>query len=279
MYNTFVKTSLPPLLTHSSLSLPHTFQHFLDLHHSIAHLSLSPCLSLSLSSCEKMSSRNKNNNQCSPNQRSMFLPMMLCSRSSIQDVKLSHQRSASLSDDPLSPRVGCAGQIVKRNNKVIGFPTPHKLNFSASSRNVDNNNSDKNISLKYYKLKRFFSSKSLINSQTTATISAYSASTKTSKAAADPYRNCCRARRIVLEDAVEIRSKFDCGDSCGSNLINVADLDPPLPVIRKVGRQENDAGGEKDSLWTRRSGGVALQNLQVKSIKSCQDITHQATSA
>ncbi|GAB4844851.1 hypothetical protein Ancab_038242 [Ancistrocladus abbreviatus] len=216
-----------------------------------------------------MSGKYKYSNHCSLNQRGMFLPIMLCARSSIKDVKLSHQRSPSLSNDPISPRVSCAGQITKRNNKVIGSPTPHKLNFTPSAINnaVAGNTNSSNINiLKYHKLKKFFSGKSVTNSPTTT----ISAGAYTSRATTDRHINSCRGRRTVLEGAIANRSEFDCGNSCGSNLINLEDLDPPLPVIRKVRLPGNDAGGEKDSLWKRRSGGVALQSLQVKSIQSYQ---------
>ena len=61
-------------------------------------------------------------------------------------------------------------------------------------------------------------------------------------------------------------SKIDCHeDENYANVINVVDLDPPLPVIKRV-QQSGDGGGGGDSgsLWKRRSGGVALKTLQLQ---------------
>ncbi|AES97817.2 hypothetical protein MTR_5g060450 [Medicago truncatula] len=62
------------------------------------------------------------------NQRNTFLPM-LCSRS-IKDVCLPQCKDnlRSFSNDPLSPRIGCMGQV-KKNNKISGFPSSHRISF------------------------------------------------------------------------------------------------------------------------------------------------------
>ena len=44
--------------------------------------------------------------------------------------------------------------------------------------------------------------------------------------------------------------------------ISIVDMDPPLPVIKEQKPQGEDA----DSLWKRRSGGVALKTLQLQQI-------------
>ncbi|GMH17435.1 hypothetical protein Nepgr_019276 [Nepenthes gracilis] len=171
-------------------------------------------------------------NQQNLQQRSLFLPIMICSKPSIKDVRLSHRRSASLCDDPLSPRVGCTGQVM-RNSKVIGFPTPTKPNFTSKSTK---SSTDCNNFMKYQKLKKFFSSKSLINSPTSFAV-ARAGANRTSKD--DRNNDCCRGQRLVLGSANG--SKFSTSDSCESNLINVADLDPPLPVTRRVRHPENES--------------------------------------
>ncbi|GAB2291206.1 hypothetical protein Dimus_025465 [Dionaea muscipula] len=198
------------------------------------------------------------------NKRSFFLPIMLCSRPSIKDVRHSHRRSASLTDDPASPRVGCAGQVT-RTNKVLCFPaaatTTQKFNLAGAtpSRKSEGGGGD---SVKYQKLKRFFSGKSLtVTDRATTIITA--ATTKSDRE--DRSGECRGGRGVVLEEGSnrkENRRDLDL-------IFNVADLDPPLPVIKKD-RQSRDCGGicgERGSLWKRRSGGVVLQSLQVKSIQ------------
>ncbi|KAE8728322.1 Histone acetyltransferase of the MYST family 1 isoform 1 [Hibiscus syriacus] len=70
------------------------------------------------------------------------------------------QRSASSSEDPLSPKISCMGQV-KRNNKIVGFPFSHTKNSC-------------NSSAKYFRLKKLFSGKNLtaspaINTATSCT--------------------------------------------------------------------------------------------------------------
>ncbi|XP_044474985.1 uncharacterized protein At1g76070-like [Mangifera indica] len=81
-----------------------------------------------------------------------ILPM-LCSTPSIKDVAvpIRKSRSTAVSNDPLSPRIGCMGQV-KRTNKIVGFPSSQKLKLSAKT---NNNN------VKYFKLKKLFSGKNL----------------------------------------------------------------------------------------------------------------------
>ncbi|KAE8729372.1 Histone acetyltransferase of the MYST family 1 isoform 1 [Hibiscus syriacus] len=83
------------------------------------------------------------------NHKGRVLPL-LCSKPSIKDVVLPKwqiQRSASFSEDPLSPKISCMGQV-KRNNKIIGFPVSHNKNTC-------------NSSVKYFRLKKLFSGKNL----------------------------------------------------------------------------------------------------------------------
>lgn len=44
--------------------------------------------------------------------------------------------------------------------------------------------------------------------------------------------------------------------------LNMADLDPPLPVVRRA-----DRGGNSVSLWRRRCGGQALEGLKLQQQK------------
>jgi hypothetical protein len=171
--------------------------------------------------------------------RATFLPMF-CSRTSIKDVVLPRweDRPASFSGDPLSPRIGCMGQV-KRNNKVVGFPTKHNTN---NNNNSSSNNYNNHNTVKYSKLKKLFSSRNL--------------ATPTSATAG------CRSRRQVnVNIAGEPKRDRHGSDSCVS--VSIVDMDPPLPVIKRVQKPET---GEGENLWKRRSGGVALKTLQLQQI-------------
>ncbi|XP_054794158.1 uncharacterized protein LOC129299719 [Prosopis cineraria] len=167
-------------------------------------------------------------------EKTTFLPM-LCSRPSIKDVSLPRWRDppASVSDDPSSPRIGCMGQV-KRNNKIVGFPTSHRLtNTSMSPAAIG----------KYSKLKRLFSGKS--SSATPATVTAASTT--------------C-GRRVQVSNADRFRNENEA-----SAALSIENMDPPLPVIKRVQRSSEEES-QADSLWKRRSGGVALKSLQLQQI-------------
>lgn len=174
---------------------------------------------------------------------SLFLPM-LC-RLSIKDVNLHNSKdpcssTTNLSRDnhnePSSPKVSCMGQV-KRNNRVIGFPTPYK---PTSSTPVNPK------LVKYTKLKKLFSAKNFTP------------------------RNS--AGREILKRSVTVVgsrkfSKLNDRDN-GSKIVevNLSELDPPLPVVKKVKPPPADGG-----LWKRRSGGAALKNLQIQQIHLATD--------
>ncbi|XP_010277709.1 PREDICTED: uncharacterized protein LOC104612091 [Nelumbo nucifera] len=124
--------------------------------------------------------------------------------------------------EPVSPRVGCMGQI-KRSNKVVGFP--------GHSRSNNNNNNGKK---KYLKLQKMFSSKDLI-------------STTGSR------------RQMIVGSS---RDKFVDEEDYRS--IKMVDLDPPLPVIKRVPNAGGEDSNEVVSLWKRRCGGEALKGLEIQ---------------
>ena len=166
--------------------------------------------------------------------RNTFLPM-LCSKPSIKDVTIPkcEDRCVSFSNDPLSPRISCMGQV-KRTNKVVGFPATHsKLN--QNTRHGTNNINNNNNSVKYSKLKKMFSSKNLPTTMATTTTAS------------------CGSRRQVSTN----------GSNENRACISIVDMDPPLPVIKK---EQKPQGEDADSLWKRRSGGVALKTLQLQQI-------------
>ncbi|KAK4708341.1 hypothetical protein R3W88_029266 [Solanum pinnatisectum] len=160
---------------------------------------------------------------------SFFLPM-LC-KLSIKDVKLQNSKPPSSANpstntthtEPTSPKVSCMGQV-KRNNRVTGFPTPYRPTSTAITRPV-------NSKVKYMKLKKLFSGKNF----TPAGNGGYRKSTND--------RNKVNGGFIVE--------------------VNVNELDPPLPVVKKVNPVPAADGG----LWKRRSGGSALKSLQIQQIQ------------
>ncbi|XP_028775045.1 uncharacterized protein LOC114731948 isoform X2 [Neltuma alba] len=177
-------------------------------------------------------------------QTGRFMPM-LCSRPSmLEDVTVPRwrNRTASLSDDPLSPRIGCMGQV-KRNNKVVGLPT------TSQSRGFISLNSKCNVSsstpfsalVKYSKLGKIFYAKNL------STNTPDTAHTATS----------CGGKRRDLA-----RNDRNRGESCVT--VSIEEMDPPLPVVKRAQKSEAERGAE--SLWKRRSGGVALRTLQLQHI-------------
>ncbi|KAM1119725.1 uncharacterized protein LOC126631198 [Malus sylvestris] len=202
-------------------------------------------------------------------QRSIFLPM-LCSRPSIKDVRL--PKSASVKEDALSPRISCMGQV-KRSNKVTGFPTPlatHRLLTISSNPNSKDNISSPNNHhhnpLKYSKLKKRFSGKNLNNPNAAA------AATTTTTTRNTTTR--CRSQVIVngKNGGSGTRIKNN-----GAN-INLLDLDPPLPVIKRVPKKPAEEQEEEvKSLWKRRSGGVELKRLQLKQIHHRRHLNQSIT--
>ncbi|KAA8546354.1 hypothetical protein F0562_002907 [Nyssa sinensis] len=152
---------------------------------------------------------------------------MLCSQSSIKDVHLPkwQDRSASFSDDPSSPKISCMGQI-KRNNKVIAYPTSHRFTTTAT-KTIHNN-------IKYSKLKKLFSGKNLIATTTTSS---------------------CSRKEMIIND-----------ENHHYIPINVVDMDPPLPVVKRVQDPAAVEGRDDVNLWKRRSSGVALKSLQIQQI-------------
>ena len=175
--------------------------------------------------------------------RSTFLPM-LCSRPSIKDVSLPQWREqlGSFSNDPLSPRIGCMGQV-KRHNKIVGLLTT-KSNTA--------NNISISPSVKYSKLKKLFSGKNL--------------GTNTINAATAPTASSCGSRPRGTVNSTNVPRNHKHRSSRNENVvpISIENMDPPLPVIKRVQKPEEER--QVDNLWKRRSGGAALKSLQLQQI-------------
>ncbi|QCE15826.1 uncharacterized protein LOC114162636 [Vigna unguiculata] len=183
-------------------------------------------------------------------QKSTFLPM-LCSRPTIKDVTMPRFRdpSAPSSNDPLSPRISCMGQV-KRNNKIAGIPPSHRLSFPNKS----------SPSVKYSKLRRLFSGKNFIITTPKTTTAAASASAAT-----------CRSRQ-QLSDVPRnqkcLKSENNNNNNNVVSMMSIEEMDPPLPVVKRVLLPKSEEGKELDSLWKRRSGTArpALKSLQLQQI-------------
>ncbi|XP_022141453.1 uncharacterized protein LOC111011846 [Momordica charantia] len=193
-------------------------------------------------------------------QKSVFLPM-LCSKPAIKDgrqPKCDRDRSESFSGDPLSPRIGCLGQV-KRNNRVAGLPISHRILITTKNA-VLNNRKGNNANVGYFKLKKFFSSKNLLASPSASARSAAPTAASVSTAAA----NGCGSRRRAAPNCA-ISGKKDVSRNGNCNSFSVVDLDPPLPVVRRV-QKAGEERGETNNLWKRRSSGTVLQSLQIQPI-------------
>ncbi|XP_038875349.1 uncharacterized protein LOC120067829 [Benincasa hispida] len=195
----------------------------------------------------------------------MFLPM-LCSKPAIKDgrpPRCDRDRSESFSGDPLSPRIGCMGQV-KRNNRVAGLPISHRILITTKNAVLNSKNGN-NPNVGYFKLKKFFSNKNLLASpSSTVTGTGTTRSTAAATAASISsvgVNGCGSRRRAAPNSAIMGKKSVSENGNCGS--FNIVDLDPPLPVVRRV-QKAGEERGEMDNLWKRRSGGIVLQSLQIQ---------------
>ncbi|WVY90999.1 hypothetical protein V8G54_036513 [Vigna mungo] len=153
---------------------------------------------------------------------------MLCARpSSIKDVSL--PQPGSFSNDPLSPRIGCMGQV-KRHNKITGLLTTK----TSTTTNIIS------PSLKYAKLKNLLSGKNL------GTTTRPRGTQNSGNVPRSHNKHMCNKRN---ENVVPI---------------SIENMDLPLPVIKRVQKPEEER--QVDTLWKRRSGGAALKTLQLQQI-------------
>ncbi|XP_027358098.1 uncharacterized protein LOC113867183 [Abrus precatorius] len=179
--------------------------------------------------------------------KSTFLPM-LCSKPSIKEVTLpqwTEHHPVSSNNDPLSPRISCMGQV-KRNNKIAGIPTSNRFNFITKS-------SITSPVVKYSKLKKLFSGKNFIISTPPTT----KASTTISM---------CGTRQRVGANGADVPKNQKGVRNENNNkdvvCVSIENMDPPLPVMKRVPKLE------EDSLWKRRSGTgrPALKSLHLQQI-------------
>ncbi|PIN15852.1 hypothetical protein CDL12_11499 [Handroanthus impetiginosus] len=183
-------------------------------------------------------------------QKTIFLPLFC--RLSIKDIKLNnrHRDPKSADDEPSSPKVSCMGQV-KRNNRVIGFPPATAM---ATQHH------------RYSKLKKLFSSKTLLPPAS----SSFSTTTPCSAAAGggrSGSKSCRISREMCVNNSRRFKMKYDkCERDCVKVVVNIGELDPPLPVVKKVAPP--GVGRDEVNLWKRRfNGAAALKSLHIERIQ------------
>lgn len=164
-------------------------------------------------------------------QKPVFLPI-IC-RLSIKDVEPNNHRRRRIQtlDVPSSPRVSCIGQV-KRDDRITVLPANHHKQ----------------------KLKKPRSSGTLLLSTTNGgggSRGGISRSCRTSKE--EMIVN--NSRRIKLTNS---------GYQDRMKVVNIGELDPPLPVVKRVAPPPG-VGRDEVNLWRRRClRGAELKSLQIK---------------
>lgn len=170
--------------------------------------------------------RNGNPAASSSSTNKTFLPI-LC-RVSVKDTIAHHPRTiCPRKDDPSSPRVSCIGQVKHHH---------HHNHLTPSSTTSTIKHHHKIVSEKPRK------------------------STKYNQAILIDRR---RRRQLCTKFATNNYNVHD-KNSCGAvvPVLNMAELDPPLPVIKRL-PQSCHGDSEPVSLWKRRSRGDGLENIQI----------------
>ncbi|KAL0432174.1 UNVERIFIED_CONTAM: hypothetical protein Slati_2551700 [Sesamum latifolium] len=81
-------------------------------------------------------------------------------------------------------------------------------------------------------------------------------------------KSCRSSREVTLSTLTQKNSRrLKYGDKCDQDcvkLVNVGELDPPLPVVKRVAASGVDR--DEGNLWKRRSNGAALKSLKIEQI-------------
>ncbi|XP_047306513.1 uncharacterized protein LOC124909929 [Impatiens glandulifera] len=177
---------------------------------------------------------------------------ILCSGSSVKNVhiphsKWQHQRQSTV--DPSSPatKFGCMSQLNRTLNKIYAFPTPHRRLISSATAATVAATSNVATNIKYHKLKRIFTGhkQSSTNVETNGE--------RVVQSCREVRSNCRRGNRN--------KNKNSCRPPPAP--VNVAQMDPPLPVVVKKVRTTREDGREEVNLWKRRSNGLELKSLEI----------------
>ncbi|KAG8378332.1 hypothetical protein BUALT_Bualt08G0126400 [Buddleja alternifolia] len=176
-------------------------------------------------------------------QKTIFLPIFC--RLSTKDINLNnhYKINPKPSDEPSSPKVSCIGQVKIRNNRVIGYPTTTSI---AAANNH-----------KYTKLKKLFSSKTLLLN--TAAGKNGSRSCRNSREMCTTFNN---SRKLRVKN--DICRNNDDDQDCAVKVVNIGEMDPPLPVVKRVAPP--GVGRDEVNIWKRRFNGPGLKSLQIEQI-------------
>ncbi|KAH6789071.1 hypothetical protein C2S51_004077 [Perilla frutescens var. frutescens] len=180
----------------------------------------------------------------------IFLPMFC--RLSLKDINLSsRRRDSSLSDEPSSPKVSCMGQV-KRSNRIIGLPAA-----SADATTATHGHH------KYSKLKKLFSSKTLFPPATSSLPTATLACA-TAAGGRSGNKSCRSSKEVCVDNLRRLKLKKDC-EQAYVKVVDVGELDPPLPVLKRVAPPPG-VGRDEVNIWKRRFDGAALKTLQIENV-------------
>ncbi|KAF1002623.1 hypothetical protein AG4045_001727 [Apium graveolens] len=169
--------------------------------------------------------RNGNPAASSSSTNKTFLPI-LC-RVSVKDTIAHHPRTiCPKKDDPSSPRVSCMGQVKHHH---------HHLTPSSTTCTIKHHH-------------RIVSEKPRKSTNYNQPI----------------LMDQRRRRQLCNKFATHNNNNIHDKNSCGVvvPVLNMAELDPPLPVMKRL---PQSCGGDSEpvSLWKRRSRGGGLANIQI----------------
>lgn len=170
-------------------------------------------------------------------QKPIFLPI-IC-RLSIKDVEPNnhHRRRIQTLDVPSSPRVSCIGQV-KRDNRITVLPS----NVATPAPTANH---------RKQKLKKPRSSGNLLLSTTNGGGGARGGISRNSK------------EKMLVDNSRRIKLT-NSGYQDRMKVVNIGELDPPLPVVKRVAPPPG-VGRDEMNLWRRRClRGAELKSLQIK---------------
>ncbi|KAG9451104.1 hypothetical protein H6P81_011069 [Aristolochia fimbriata] len=144
--------------------------------------------------------------------------------------------------DPVSPRIGCMGQI--KNRKVLGAP-------------------EKGKGHKFRKLKKMFSSKSLRREEEEEEEESTRNKKKTTTTTTTTHHRHHHLERSYSTTAVVGIVRHRLPPPLLPPPPPLLELDPPLPVARLSAKNDGAGEGGNNSLWKRRCG-AQLKTLQLQ---------------
>ncbi|XP_073285829.1 uncharacterized protein [Primulina huaijiensis] len=183
--------------------------------------------------------------------RNSFVLIPMFCRLSIKDIRFTHTEDRA--DDPSSPEVSCIGQV-RRKNRVIGSAA----SAAARTNNIQHSHN-------YTKLITMFSSRNLVQPTTTNNAGVSSGGRRSGS------KTCRASRKMISVSNLRMThlKKYDRDDfgdpDCVEAVIDVGEMDPPLPVMKRVTPPDGGGGGiDEVNIWKRRFNGVTLKSFQIE---------------